>query len=1097
MKFLHLIPLLFLLTNSSVAQQTIKDLTVNDLKVVSTTKGAKPCPLMTETQRGALASPLNGQCIYNTTSLKLNVYNGSIWKAAGGGVDAWATSFGYAVNDLVIQSNKIYICLTAHTSGVFVTDLSAAKWSEISQGVTDHTALTSIGTNTHAQIDTAVTNSVSHIASVSNPHSVTKTQIGLGNVDNTSDATKNSAIATLTNKTLTAPVINSATGIVKADVGLSNVDNTSNATERAAIATLTNKTLTAPVINSPTGIVKADVGLGLVDNTSDVTKNSAAVTLTNKSISGLTNTLTDITATTNGAMTGEATSSGSTNAVTLANSAVIGKVLTGFVSGAGTVSSADSLLTAIQKINGNASNAGSISIKPQSGTSLSITEVQVPNNQSTLTATGKQLIETDSENMLINPNFEHSTATTGWTLGTSNTLTATTLSANLFSGAQDALLTTNATVAFNLYQDITPVSGLASTQGEITWAISVPASITDGKVCSRIAGIISTTNCKTVISDGVYREYSLPLIFGTAGQTAGLAFVTTATYASGASTVKVSKARLKAGLSYTSLNNDTDSVAFTPTGSWSGATYSGTVKRVGDKAEFLVVMAITGAVTNVPLDITLPSGYSIDANKAYTVTYKDQFGTATGWDGGNNLPFEVVYNTATSVRILSQNASVTYLNGNNISATSPVTWASGMTITARFSVPIVGWTSAGTAYSSTNSNYSRTPYTPTFTGLSSPTSVGCYQSRSGENLTIDCTFTSSAAGTATEARLSLPNSLVTPSSVPTLQAKGSYLRSRSSTDKGGAVFIEPSTGYVTFSPPSTYGSTSGVSVAKTNGDQVLGAVGEVITLTATIPISGWSNESIVTGSFAGIEKCTTAGECDDTYSLALTTTTGNIYRTSKSGWVTGCTAASPSICTINPSFSLTSPLNCVATPDTNTAGIGAVVVVNSVSQFSVRAYTSSTGADLASKDINIICQKTGADYFPKTAKIATSIGVPTVPGIVGVSTGDRIDTFSVSYGTTNTSTVCSSTPCFIRQIGSAINSNGFVWNSTGNMTLNTVRTYTNLSCSVGALSGAGGVLAIPNGISSCANCSSLQFVTYNTSSVQVNTLGNLNCIGSY
>jgi hypothetical protein len=49
-------------------------------------------------------------------------------------------------------------------------------------------------------------------------------------------------------------------------------------------ATLTNKTLTAPAINSPTGIVKGDVGLGNVDNTSDGTKNSASATLTNKTL---------------------------------------------------------------------------------------------------------------------------------------------------------------------------------------------------------------------------------------------------------------------------------------------------------------------------------------------------------------------------------------------------------------------------------------------------------------------------------------------------------------------------------------------------------------------------------------------------------------------------------------------------------------------------------------------------------------------------------------------------------------------------------------------------------------------------------------------
>lgn len=89
---------------------------------------------------------------------------------------------------------------------------------------------------------------------------------------------------TLTNKSLTSPAVTTPTGIVKGDVGLGNVDNTSNATERAATATLTNKTLTSPVINTPTGIVKGDVGLGNVDNTSDATKNSATATLTNKRI---------------------------------------------------------------------------------------------------------------------------------------------------------------------------------------------------------------------------------------------------------------------------------------------------------------------------------------------------------------------------------------------------------------------------------------------------------------------------------------------------------------------------------------------------------------------------------------------------------------------------------------------------------------------------------------------------------------------------------------------------------------------------------------------------------------------------------------------
>ena len=101
---------------------------------------------------------------------------------------------------------------------------------------------------------------------------LTKADVGLGNVDNTSDATKNSAAVTLTNKTITSPVITNPTGLTKADVGLSNVDNTSDATKNSAVATLTNKTLTSPVINSPSGLTKIDVGLANVDNTSDANK---------------------------------------------------------------------------------------------------------------------------------------------------------------------------------------------------------------------------------------------------------------------------------------------------------------------------------------------------------------------------------------------------------------------------------------------------------------------------------------------------------------------------------------------------------------------------------------------------------------------------------------------------------------------------------------------------------------------------------------------------------------------------------------------------------------------------------------------------------
>lgn len=65
-------------------------------------------------------------------------------------------------------------------------------------------AQTGYATATHI---TAIEANTSHAGSTSNPHSVDATDVGLGNVDNTSDATKNAASVTLTNKTITTPVL--------------------------------------------------------------------------------------------------------------------------------------------------------------------------------------------------------------------------------------------------------------------------------------------------------------------------------------------------------------------------------------------------------------------------------------------------------------------------------------------------------------------------------------------------------------------------------------------------------------------------------------------------------------------------------------------------------------------------------------------------------------------------------------------------------------------------------------------------------------------------------------------------------------------------
>ena len=69
------------------------------------------------------------------------------------------------------------------------SSFTATQWSAINSGATT----TNIG-----QIATNTTNISNHVGNTSNPHNVTKAQVGLGNVDNTSDANKPVSTATQT-----------------------------------------------------------------------------------------------------------------------------------------------------------------------------------------------------------------------------------------------------------------------------------------------------------------------------------------------------------------------------------------------------------------------------------------------------------------------------------------------------------------------------------------------------------------------------------------------------------------------------------------------------------------------------------------------------------------------------------------------------------------------------------------------------------------------------------------------------------------------------------------------------------------------------------
>jgi hypothetical protein len=52
---------------------------------------------------------------------------------------AWTTSTAYQINDAVSFSGSSYICVVAHTSGTWATDLAAVDWQIMAQGQNSNT----------------------------------------------------------------------------------------------------------------------------------------------------------------------------------------------------------------------------------------------------------------------------------------------------------------------------------------------------------------------------------------------------------------------------------------------------------------------------------------------------------------------------------------------------------------------------------------------------------------------------------------------------------------------------------------------------------------------------------------------------------------------------------------------------------------------------------------------------------------------------------------------------------------------------------------------------------------------------------------------
>lgn len=167
----------------------------------------------------------------------------------------WATATDYLVRDLVLHGGDHYVCLVAHSSGTFSTDLIADKWMLFPGGVDTAADVPFVpagsvaATDLQAAIAELDVDATAHSSNTSNPHGVTAAQLGAMEKSQNLDDVANKATA---RTNLVVPGLQTANAFTKTQtwataavasastLDLSGLDgNAFSVTGTAAIGTIT------------------------------------------------------------------------------------------------------------------------------------------------------------------------------------------------------------------------------------------------------------------------------------------------------------------------------------------------------------------------------------------------------------------------------------------------------------------------------------------------------------------------------------------------------------------------------------------------------------------------------------------------------------------------------------------------------------------------------------------------------------------------------------------------------------------------------------------------------------------------------------------
>ena len=391
--------------------------------------------------------------------------------------------------------------------------------------------------------------------------------------------------------------------------------------------------------------------------------------------------------------------------------------------------------------------------------------------------------------------------------------------------------------------------------------------------------------------------------------------------------------------------------AYTPTITNAGTTTSVSFFYARQGNDLLIKGNFTtGTVPASLVKISLPSGLSIDTAKIATNNTTGAAGPVSGkWTGNTNANHFGPIVTATA----TDSSAIYFGSGVNSSALFQFNAVSIFSNTELVSlearVPILGW-SAVSAVSADQTDYDWTSYTPTFTGFGTVTSPECQHSRVASNLLLRCKFTTGTP-TATEARISLPNSLTSADTtkIPSIQSAGSMVFNANTSNVVSVPLIEPSTAYLTFGFNNA--STSGLT--KQTGSAFIGST-VTASFTATIPMP-WSSNQRAPTLVGSVTSNSTGAERIE---RATITNNGTCAISSQSGsWMTSATFSSTGLCNLVwPASTWSSAPTCTCTA-AQTGGSGVHCSWNSgvPTTTGVSTWTVNGANGLVNTNISLVC----------------------------------------------------------------------------------------------------------------------------------------------